>query len=288
MILFALAAAALLLLQTMRPAEAASGSMRVSPATQTISPLQTNFDVTLVQNSTATTNGAQTDLVFNRTIMEIMSVSLGSGYSGGSLIMGNSGQTHAQAIAEANSTTGILENIAAFLTPPGTVPPGDANFVVITMRGKICGRSALTLTNLEMLEPSGTPLSPVTATNGEAISVSAVDFNAPFGVQDWTTPVGDADCDGYTTTAENFMGTDPNLRCAANTGANNEPPPDRWPVDFTDNQTANTIDVGQFVPRLNTSPPNPQYSPRFDLNQNNTINSIDIGQFVPRLNKVCN
>jgi hypothetical protein len=103
----------------------------------------------------------------------------------------------------------------------------------------------------------------------------------------WTVPANDPDCDNFTTAHETFVGTTATQQCAANTGVNNEPPPDRWPTDFNDSQSTNTIDVGFFVPVLNKSAPGPPYSQRFDFNGNGTINSIDVGRFVPVLNKSC-
>ena len=83
------------------------------------------------------------------------------------------------------------------------------------------------------------------------------------------------------------MGTEANLQCAATSGNNNEPPPDRWPTDFNDSQSTNTIDVGAFVPVLNEAAPGPPYQQRFDFNGNGVINTVDVGRFVPLLNKTC-
>jgi hypothetical protein len=58
---------------------------------------------------------------------------------------------------------------------------------------------------------------------------------------------------------EAFIGTDPIRRCAANATANNEPLPDRWPLDFNDDQRANTLDVLQYVSVLNSTAPGPPY-----------------------------
>lgn len=270
-------AVGLLMINPVQNAHAASGNIRVNPATQTASAPNVNFNVTLVQNADVATTGAQADFTFNKNILEILSVTLGSGYTGGSLVAGTSGQTVADAITSANSS-GTLENVAAFLIPPSTVPAGDANFVVIQMRGKICGSSALTLTNLEMLDASSTEFTP-TATNGTAISGSAVDFNAPFGVQDWLTPVGDNDCDGFTDANEAFLGTDAAQRCSATSGANNEPTPDRWPIDFDDNQLASLTDVTQYSSRFGAIGPNPPYAVRFDFNQDNRITLVDVTKF---------
>ena len=104
---------------------------------------------------------------------------------------------------------------------------------------------------------------------------------------DWTTPAGDDDCDGFTTANEGQIGTDTGLRCAANAPANNEDPPDRWPVDFNDSRSVNTIDVGFYVPVLNDTAPGPPYDVRYDFNGNGVINTIDVGKFVFFLNKSC-
>ena len=111
----------------------------------------------------------------------------------------------------------------------------------------------------------------------------------------WNVPLNDPDCDNFTTASEMFIGTDPGRQCAATGvvtnppagGLNDEPPPDRWPTDFNDNQISNTIDVGQFVPRLNSTAPGPPYNVRFDFNASNNINTIDVGRFVQLLNKTC-
>jgi hypothetical protein len=103
----------------------------------------------------------------------------------------------------------------------------------------------------------------------------------------WPVPANDPDCDNFTTATEMAIGTDPGRQCADNPGANNEPLPDRWPTDFQDNQISNTIDVGQFVPRLNSTGPGAPYDVRFDYNSSNTINTVDVGRFVAVLNDTC-
>jgi CSLREA domain-containing protein len=112
--------------------------------------------------------------------------------------------------------------------------------------------------------------------------------NCPAVATVWSVPAGDGDCDGFTTTNENQVGTDTSLRCAATAAANDEPPPDRWPVDFNDNRFANTIDVGFYVGRLgSTSAGGPPYDIRYDLTFNGVINTVDVGRFVPFLGKSC-
>ena len=87
----------------------------------------------------------------------------------------------------------------------------------------------------------------------------------------------DPDCDGFTTDAENFMGTLPQAACAATNTANDEGPPDAWPVDADDNQFVNLLDVLPMKQHFNTTDPDPGYNPRFDLqDQNGTINLLDV------------
>ena len=61
--------------------------------------------------------------------------------------------------------------------------------------------------------------------------------NASQALPPWSVPFDDPDCDGFTTTNENQIGTDPYLPCHDNSEANNEPLPDRWPVDLDDSRT---------------------------------------------------
>jgi len=64
----------------------------------------------------------------------------------------------------------------------------------------------------------------------------------------------DSDGDGWSDLSEFFMGTDPNHSCAVNPTPNNEPPPDRWPVDFDDSQKLDLTDVLKFHPSSMRTP----------------------------------
>ena len=123
-----------------------------------------------------------------------------------------------------------------------------------------------------------------TVTDG---SGNTSEFSCPNPPTTWLVPVGDDDCDGFTTTIESFVGTDPLDACAADSGSNNEPPPDQWPVDMNDNQRANTLDVAFYVGKLNSFAPGPPYTARLDLTTNGVVNTLDLAPFVPLLNKVC-
>jgi hypothetical protein len=97
----------------------------------------------------------------------------------------------------------------------------------------------------------------------------------------------DADGDGFTTAAENFMGTLPLDPCADTPVADNEPLPDHWPFDFDDNQRAGLADVLGYIPVFNSTYPNAPYDPRYDLDQSGGIRLADVLSYIPVFNKVC-
>ena len=101
--------------------------------------------------------------------------------------------------------------------------------------------------------------------------------NTDQSLPPWSIPPGDPDCDGFTTDAENYMGTGPSDHCNDTAGADDEGPPDAWPVDADDNQFVNLFDVLPMKQHFNTTDPDPDYNPRFDLkDQNGTINLLDV------------
>ncbi len=113
--------------------------------------------------------------------------------------------------------------------------------------------------------------------------------NAGQQLPPWFVPVGDSDCDGYPDTVqvgshapESFLGTDPASHCAADTVANNEPPPDAWPLDFDDNRLIDNGDVLRYnLPFGAIGPEGPDtlYKQRLDLNADNIIDLGDVLQF---------
>ena len=102
----------------------------------------------------------------------------------------------------------------------------------------------------------------------------------------WPGQADDPDCDGFETTTESFVGTDPNDACA-DTEAVNDEADDKWPTDMNDNQRTNTLDVAFYVGNLNTFAPGPPYTVRLDLTLNGIVNTLDIAKYVPLLNDVC-
>lgn len=294
------AIAALTILWASMPASAAAGNIRVScigsvpsatcPTDSSAvapAPLNTNFTIALTQNADVVTSGAQADITFNTAAIEIVSVQLGSAYTGGTLVLGNT-------IAQANST-GVIQDAAAFLVPPASVPAGDAQFLTITLQAQQCGISNITLSQLEMLDsPNGSNI-PVTGTNGSVSGISTLDFNPPApatpdGVRDWQGANPDADCDASRDSHETTIGTNPNGLCAANGTANNEAGADMWPLDFDDNQRTNTLDLTGYATRLGSTPgPGSPYGIRWDLRDpiDNVINTLDLIPYASLLGKFC-
>lgn len=176
-------------------AGATSALLSISPAGQTVDD-GAAFSIRLMQNSDSTTTGVETDFGFDPSLLRITNVEAGTAYAGASLLMGVAPQTPAEAIGEANAT-GLLKNLSAFFLPGlGNVPPGEGEFVVLTMEAKpgVSGSSPITLANSEMLDDQGSPLT-VSTTGGEVI------VEGPGGTPT-PTPVpgelvqGDVDCNG--------------------------------------------------------------------------------------------
>lgn len=137
------------------------------------------FTVAIHQNADVTTLGAQTDVSFDDSLLKITGVAMGAAYTtpdAQALVAGVAPQTVNDAITEAN-TTGLLKNLAvAFVDPnAGTVASGDAEALVITMETLplASGASAITLTNTELNDVNGDPVTMGSPTNGTVnVSIS--------------------------------------------------------------------------------------------------------------------
>ncbi|MCH7999339.1 MAG: hypothetical protein IIA91_07660 [Chloroflexi bacterium] len=102
----------------------------------------------------------------------------------------------------------------------------------------------------------------------------------------WVVPVGDTDCDRFTDVDEVYLDTNPNVRCPANDGPDNEGLPDVWPFDFYDNQRADLSDVLGFIPVFNLPASTPALK-RFDLDINGLVGLADVLSFIPVFNYKC-
>jgi hypothetical protein len=133
------------------------------------------------------------------------------------------------------------------------------------------------------------PISP--DTDGDGVSDASDNCpswpNPAQTLPPWTVPANDPDCDGFTTTSENFSIVDANQHCAGTVTANDEVLPDRWSVDFNDDQKATIIDVSRFSPVFGAVGPNAPYDKRFDYNGSNNITITDVSRFSSYFGKAC-
>jgi hypothetical protein len=83
----------------------------------------------------------------------------------------------------------------------------------------------------------------------------------------------DDDGDGFSDEQEESIGTDPFRACASTPTPYDEPAPDAWPPDFTDDGTVTTSDVLAFKPAILGLAP---YDTRFDLDTNGAIDILDV------------
>ncbi len=83
------------------------------------------------------------------------------------------------------------------------------------------------------------------------------------------TPTGqnpDNDADGFSNTVEQYVGTNPNLACGANS----------WPPDFDNDGVVSILDLSRLASHYGTKVGDAGYSARFDLNGDGAINIIDL------------
>ena len=84
--------------------------------------------------------------------------------------------------------------------------------------------------------------------------------------------VGDDDCDGFTSSDETAIGTNPNVPCG----------PNAWPPDFDDSQVMDILDVLALKPVFGTP------SVRHDLNvSGGGIDIIDVLALKPFFGESC-
>ena len=109
--------------------------------------------------------------------------------------------------------------------------------------------------------------------------------NADQLLPPWPVPDDDPDCDGFTTTIENWVGTLPDQHCGDATPNNESPQP--WPTDNNDDTWSKLDDALRYIPVFNTFAPGPPYDQRFDLNADGGIGLGDVLKYIPVINKSC-
>ncbi|MHC4091954.1 MAG: hypothetical protein ACYSVY_17090, partial [Planctomycetota bacterium] len=109
--------------------------------------------------------------------------------------------------------------------------------------------------------------------------ISTIDY-CPTVATSWFVPLGDGDCDAWTTADEAIIGTDTGLACGTNA----------WPPDFDDSQVINITDVFEVLPPYFGSSPSipdtngdtiPDWSVRRDLSPDEVINITDVFLVLP-------
>jgi len=99
--------------------------------------------------------------------------------------------------------------------------------------------------------------------------------NCPATSTPWLVPSGDADCDGFSSSGEAAIGTDPGDACPDATSD------DAWPPDTTNNTIVNILDVAKFRIPFGSCSGDPAYNRRYDLNPNDCINILDVAKLRP-------
>jgi hypothetical protein len=167
-----------------------------------------SFTVTIQQTSAAYTSGVQADLLIDRSKVQVLNVARGLAYttplSGGAIGAGflDVPATKAAAIASANTTTGVLQSIALYYSPPGgdpAIPPGPTAAIIVTLQAIVnVNNTALVvgLQNPEMLDVTGAPMA-VTIPRNHAIDPNGDGYSAA----DEVTPLncGVASCTSVVT-----------------------------------------------------------------------------------------
>jgi hypothetical protein len=165
-------------------------TLKISPATVTTSP-NGEFVVEIVQNASVVTTGAQADVKFDKSLLEVLKVEKGAKYENAQLLMGVTSnneqntpvaQEPQQVYDAANNTTGIIENIAVFLVSgSGTIETGDQVAFTVTFRARknVSGTSAIELLGPAIIkegDAAGDAIA-VTVANGSA-SISGAEATA--------------------------------------------------------------------------------------------------------------
>jgi len=108
--------------------------------------------------------------------------------------------------------------------------------------------------------------------------------NCPTTPTPWYVPVGDDDCDAFTTAAEEYVGTDPLDNCPDNTSD------DAWPLDTNMNTYVSMADVFLYYGRLGATggpPPSSNWLQRLDLNMDGFVTMADIFKYSGRIGQAC-
>src|SRR5262245_20974724 len=177
-----------LVIPALIPSVAAAGNtLRLDPATPSVATGGT-FTVKVIVSAEVLTSGAQASITFDKTKVQVTSVTRGQPFAGSQLFLG----ADAAAIGAANGS-GKLKTVAAAFLPPGNVPTGDKEFLIVGFKATACGSVTLGLpvgvADAQLLDGRDGP------TYGLALKVTAaggkVDICAPGAPQGVQAPSGE-------------------------------------------------------------------------------------------------
>ena len=132
-------------------------------------------------------------------------------------------------------------------------------------------------TLLEEYLSGSDPTNPDTDGDGVLDGADASPQDASADICGNTFPADDPDGDGWNTTDETFIGTDPNLACGNNA----------WPPDFNSDGTVSISDVLALKPGFNSQSGDENYDQRLDLNADGRISIADVLALKPVFNQSC-
>lgn len=160
-------------------------SLSISPVTLAVRP-GTEFSVSLMQTANIETSGALASLGYDQSLLELVSVSRGTGYKNGTVVygrvpVGSTPPPIAAKIATANAT-GKLEAITVFLSPPNKAAAGSLEVAVIKFKSRSAlGTTALTLSDAEVINTEGKNVGVTAAAGQIQVSTSAAVLPATGG-----------------------------------------------------------------------------------------------------------
>jgi hypothetical protein len=143
---------------------AAGNTMRIDPATSTVAKDGT-FQVKVIQAASVVTSGSQATITFDRTKVQVTTVTKGAPFVSAALFL----SADPASIASANKS-GKLKSVSAAFLPPGSVAAGTAEFVTVGFKATGCGDVKLGLPagNTDAILLDGRD-----ATYGKPLTVSA-------------------------------------------------------------------------------------------------------------------
>jgi hypothetical protein len=122
------------------------------------------FSIRIVQHATVAVSGVSASIVFDPTIIQVVSLTKSPAYAAAPVFLG----AGASAITAANAN-GKLANVATAFLPPSNIPAGEADFITVEFKAIACGS-----TNLEI---------PIGATDAAMLDGRAATYGIPLTIQ---------------------------------------------------------------------------------------------------------